>query len=66
MIFGFGLPEGACLADLGHDFAEPETRGVGDGDHLLDDLALPVARVEDLGAVVAADEPCVKAGRVDL
>ena len=52
LVFGLGLPEGAGLADLGYDLAGPQTRGVGVGDRVLGDLALLVARVEDLGAVV--------------
>ena len=50
-----GLPERDRLADLGHDLAGPQARGLDVGDRVLGDLALLVARVEDLGAVAGAD-----------
>src|SRR5262249_60766879 len=49
------LPERAGLADLGDDLARPEAGGLDVGDRVLGDLALLVARVEDLGAVARAD-----------
>src|SRR5215469_7635292 len=55
LVFVLGLPEGTGLADLGHDLAGPHVGGVGVGDRVLGDLALLVARNEDLGAVVGAD-----------
>src|SRR5262249_57285272 len=64
LVFGLGLPEGAGLADLGRDLGAPEARGVGD--RFLSDLALLVAGVEDLGAVVEADQLFAKVGPVDL
>ena len=54
-MLGLGLPEGDGLADLGHHLAGPQARGVDVGDRVLGDLALLVARVEDLGAVAGAD-----------
>jgi hypothetical protein len=56
LVFGLGPPEGAGLADRGHDRARPHARGIGVGDRVLGDLALLVARIEDLGAVVGADD----------
>ena len=55
LVLGLGLPEGDGLADLGHDLAGPQARGVDVGDRVLGDPALLVARVEDLGAVAGAD-----------
>ena len=37
-----GLPEVAGLAELGHDLAGPQARGLDVGDRLLGDLALLV------------------------
>jgi hypothetical protein len=54
LIFGLGLPEAAGLADLGHDLARPEARGIDVGDRVLGALPLLVARIEDLGADVGA------------
>jgi len=54
------------LTDLCHDLARPEARSIGVGDRVLGDLALLVARIEDLGAVVGADKPFAKVGPVDL
>ena len=54
-MLGLGLPEGDGLADLGHDLAGPQARGLDVGDRVLGDLALLVARVEDLRAVARAD-----------
>ena len=66
LVFGLGLPEAAGVADLGHDRAWPHARGVGVGDRGLGDLALLVARIEDLGAVIGADKAFAKIGPVDL
>jgi hypothetical protein len=55
LVLGLGLPERDGLADLGHDLAGPQARGLDVGDRVLGDLALLVARVEDLGAVAGAD-----------
>src|SRR5512133_613582 len=66
LIFGLGLPEGAGLADPGHDLAGPDACGVEVGDRALGDLALLVGRIEDLGAIAGADEVIAKAGSVDL
>src|SRR5215217_5424913 len=55
LVLGLGLPEGAGLADLGDDLARPQARGVDVGDRVLGDLALLVARVEDLGTVAGTD-----------
>src|SRR4051794_16428411 len=55
LVLGLGLPERDGLAELGHDLAGPQARGVDVGDRVLGDLALLVARVEDLGAVAGAD-----------
>src|SRR3954447_24023475 len=55
LVLGLGLPERDGLADLGHDLAGPQTGCVDVGDRLLRDLALLLARVEDLGAVAGAD-----------
>src|SRR3954467_14552190 len=55
LVLGLGLPEGDGLADLGHRFPGPQARGVDVGDRVLGDLALLVARIEDLGAVAGAD-----------
>src|SRR3954468_15012613 len=55
LVLGLGLPERDRLADLGHHFAGPQARGVDVGDRVLGDLALLVARQEDLGAVAGAD-----------
>jgi hypothetical protein len=66
LVFFLGLPEGAGLADLGHQLAGPQACSVGIGDRVLSDLALLVARVEDLGAVVGADKLFVKVGPMDL
>src|SRR4051794_14057488 len=51
LMFGLGLPERAGRADRGHHLARPDARGVDVGDRVLRDLALLVARIEDLGAV---------------
>src|SRR5215831_13511098 len=64
LVSGFGLPERARLADLGRDLGAPKARGVGD--RVLGDLALLVAGIEDLGAVVGADQLFAKVGPVDL
>src|SRR3954451_20463042 len=48
LVLGLGLPERTGRADLGHDLASPETRRVDVGDRVLGDLALLVAREEDL------------------
>jgi hypothetical protein len=66
LVFGPGFPEGAGLADLGHDLAVPQARGVGVGDRVLGDPALLVARVEDLGTVVGTDQFLAEVGPVDL
>jgi hypothetical protein len=66
LIFGLGLPEATALADLGHDLAGPVARGVDVKDRLHGDLALLLARVEDLRAVAGADEMLTKVGSVDL
>src|SRR4051812_14847107 len=55
LVIGLRLPEGHGLADVGHHLAGPEPRGLDVGDRVLGDLALLVARVEDLGAVAGAD-----------
>src|SRR4051794_15205525 len=55
LVLGLGLPERDSLADLGHDLAGPQARGVDVGDRVLGDLALLVARVEDLRAIARAD-----------
>src|ERR687897_2333287 len=55
LVLGLGLPERDGLADLGHHLAGPQARGVDVGDRVLGDLALLVARVEDLRAVAGAD-----------
>src|SRR3954453_5615481 len=55
LVLRLGLPEGDGLAHLGHHLAGPQSRRVDVGDRLLRDLALLVARVEDLGAVARAD-----------
>src|SRR3954451_21993064 len=55
LVLGLGLPERDGLADLGHDLAGPQARGLDVGDRVLGDLALLVARVEDLGPVGRAD-----------
>src|SRR4051794_39030826 len=55
LVLGLGLPEGDGLADLGHRLAGPQARGVDVGDRGLGDLALLVARIEDLGPVAGAD-----------
>src|SRR4051812_37108491 len=55
LVLGLGLPEGDGLADLGHRLAGPQARGVDVGDRVLGDLALLVARIEDLGPVAGAD-----------
>ena len=66
LVLGLGLPERACLADLGHDLAGPQACGVGVGDRVPGDLALLVARIEDLGTVVGTDMLFAKVGPVDL
>jgi hypothetical protein len=55
LVLGLGLPERHRLADLRHDLAGPQARGVDVGDRVLGDLALLVARIEDLRAVARAD-----------
>src|SRR3954447_6365634 len=52
---GLGLPEGDGLPDLGDHLAGPQAGGVDVGDRVLRDLALLVARIEDLGAVAGTD-----------
>src|SRR4051812_47314018 len=54
-MLGLGLPEGDSLADLGDHLAGPYAGGVDVGDRVLGDLALLVARREDLRAVAGAD-----------
>src|SRR3954447_23153466 len=55
LVLRLGLPERDGLADLGHHLAGPQARGVDVGDRALGDLALFIARIEDLGAVAGAD-----------
>jgi hypothetical protein len=55
LVLRLGLPERDGLADLGHDLAGPDPRGLDVGDRVLRDLALLVARVEDLRPVTRAD-----------
>jgi hypothetical protein len=64
LVLGLGLPEGADLANLGHDLGAPEVRGVGD--RVLGDLALLVADIEDLGAIIGTDNSFAKVGPVGL
>src|SRR3954463_1874024 len=56
LIFSLGLPEGAGLAHFRDELARKKARGVDDGNGLLGDLALLVARKEDLRPVVGADD----------
>ena len=58
LVLGLGLPERDGLAELGHDLAGPQARGVDVGDRVLGDLALLVARVEDLRAVATSRCRC--------
>src|SRR5687767_14417690 len=55
LVLGLGHPERDGRADLGHRLAGPQARGVDVGDRVLGDLALLLARVEDLRAVAGAD-----------
>src|SRR3954464_13341836 len=55
LVLGLRLPERDGLADLGDHLPRPQARCVDVGDRLLGDLALILARVEDLGAVAGAD-----------
>src|SRR3954453_21880077 len=55
LVLGLGLPERDRLADLGHDLAGPQARGLDVGDRGLRDPALLVARGKDLGPVTGAD-----------
>src|SRR5690349_19882633 len=66
LVLGLGLPEAAGRADLGHDQAGPHAGGVSVGDRVLGDLALLLACIEDLGAVVRADQSFAQVGSVDL
>src|SRR5262249_36719605 len=52
---GSGHPDGHRLDDLGHDLAGPQPRRLDIGDRVLGNLALLIARVEDLRAVAGAD-----------
>src|SRR5689334_7526443 len=55
LVLGLGFPERAGLAHLGDHVAQPQARGVDVGNRLLGDVALLVARVEDLRAVARPD-----------
>src|SRR3954451_100235 len=55
LVLGLRLPEGDRLADLGYHRPGPKARCLDVGDRLLGDLALLLARVEDLGAVAGPD-----------
>src|SRR5215216_1655261 len=55
LVLGLGLPEGDRLAERRHHLAGPQTGGVDVGDRVLGDVALLVARVEDLRAVAGAE-----------
>src|ERR1700750_2289690 len=66
LVFGPGFPEGAGLADPGHDLAVPQAWRAGVGDRVLGDLSLAVARIEDPGTVVRTDQSLAEVGPVDL
>src|SRR3954453_9636330 len=55
LVLGLGLPERDGVADLGDHLAGPQARRIDVGDRVLGDLALLVARHEDLRAVAGAD-----------
>ena len=65
LVFG-GLPERNGRADPGHGLAGPDAHGVDVSDRVQGDLALLVARAEDLGSVVEANRPFAKVGPVDV
>jgi hypothetical protein len=66
LIVSPGLPERPGLGDPGDDRGGPHAGGVGVGERLLGDLALIVARIEDLGTVVGTDDRLAKVRPVDL
>src|SRR3954447_26264347 len=55
LVLRLGLPERDGLADLGHDLAGPQARGVDVGNRVLGDPALLIGRVEDPRGVGGAD-----------
>src|SRR4051812_32098610 len=55
LVLGLRLPEGDRLAELGYHRPGPKARCLDVGDRVLGDLALLLARVEDLGAVAGPD-----------
>src|SRR3954447_24552174 len=55
LVLRLGLPERDGLADLGHDLAGPQARGVDGGNRVLGAPPLLMGRVEDLRAVGRAD-----------
>ena len=55
LILVVSLPERAGGLDLGDDLAGPQAGRIDIGDRLLGDLHLPIAGVEDRGAVLGAD-----------
>jgi len=58
-VLGLGFPERDGLADLGDDRAGPQAGRLDVGDRVLGDLALLVARGEDLRAIVGPDVPAL-------
>src|SRR5437879_3767337 len=66
LILGLGRPEEAGLADPGDELAWPVACGIDVGDRALGNPPLLVARTEDLGAVVGANDPLPKVSSVDL
>ena len=59
LMLGLRLPEIAGGSDLGHHLAGPQAGRLDVGDRVLGDLALLVARGEDLRAIVGPDVPAL-------